>query len=79
MCRGCSQTNSRSPPSVFRSPHLPRPQRSLPNAAAAVREFQRDEAEMAERLGVVPGSTNAVPESHDEKPKSKPSRRNKSN
>ncbi|MBL9138033.1 MAG: hypothetical protein JNK85_19355 [Verrucomicrobiales bacterium] len=34
-------------------------QRSLPNAAATVREFQRDEAEMAERLGVVPGSTNA--------------------
>lgn len=38
--------------------------RSLPNATAAVREFQSDEAAMAERLGViVPGNTNALPES----------------
>lgn len=35
--------------------------RSLPNAAAAVREFQSDEAAMAKRLGVVPGDTNEVP------------------
>ncbi len=35
--------------------------RSLPNAAATAREFQKEEAEMAERLGVIPGDTNAVP------------------
>lgn len=33
--------------------------RSLPNAAAAVRDFQKKEAEMAERLGIQPGVTNA--------------------
>ena len=49
--------------------------RSLPNAAAAVREFQADEAEMAERLGVIPGQTNAVSESSSSKSKS--SRRSK--
>ncbi|MGE3312356.1 MAG: hypothetical protein AB7O66_20515 [Limisphaerales bacterium] len=37
--------------------------RTLPHAAATAREFQKDEAEMAERLGVVPSNTNAVPES----------------
>lgn len=36
---------------------------SLPNAAAAVRQFQSEEAEMAERLGVTIGDTNAVPSS----------------
>jgi len=49
--------------------------RSLPNAASAVREFQADEAEMAERLGVIPGQTNAVSESSSSKSKS--SRRSK--
>jgi general secretion pathway protein D len=47
---------------------------SMPNAAAAVREFQAQEAEMAERLGVMPGSTNALPE-----PDSKSSRRSRRN
>jgi general secretion pathway protein D len=53
-------------------------QRSLPNAAATVREFQRDEAEMAERLGVVPGSTNApaVDTEKTTKSKSRKSRKN---
>lgn len=45
---------------------------TLPNAAAAVREFQAKEAEMAERLGVLPGSTNALPE-----PETKSSRRSR--
>lgn len=36
--------------------------RSLPNAAAAAREFQQKESEMAEKLGVVPGSTNLPPD-----------------
>jgi len=49
--------------------------RSLPNAAATVREFQQDEAEMAARLGVIPGDTNAVPESTASEKKS--SRRKK--
>jgi general secretion pathway protein D len=49
--------------------------RSLPNAAAAVREFQRDEAEMAERLGVIIGDTNSVPDSATSEKKS--SRRKK--
>jgi hypothetical protein len=40
-------------------------QRSLPHAAAAVRQFQKEEAEMAERLGVVPGVTNAPPDGAD--------------
>ncbi|MCC6232355.1 MAG: hypothetical protein IT580_06900 [Verrucomicrobiales bacterium] len=50
-------------------------QRSLPNAAATVREFQREEAEMAERLGVTPGSTNQPP--IDAGKESKSSRRNR--
>lgn len=37
-------------------------QRSLPNASATLRDFQRNEAIMAEKLGVVPGSTNPPPE-----------------
>lgn len=45
-------------------------QRSLPNAAVAVRDFQREEAAMAERLGVTPGNTNA-PAADPEPPKSK--------
>lgn len=35
-------------------------QRSLPNATATVRQFQQEEAAMAERLGVIPGSTNVL-------------------
>ena len=50
--------------------------RSLPNAAAAVREFQSEEAEMAERLGVIPGDTNAAPSSASS-PDKKGSRRKK--
>jgi general secretion pathway protein D len=51
-------------------------QRSLPNAAAAVRNFQREEARMGERLRVVPGVTNAPPEdSAGKKPRS--NRRNR--
>lgn len=49
-------------------------QSSMPNAAAAVREFQAKEAEMAERLGVLPGSTNALPE-----PETKSTRRSRRN
>lgn len=37
-------------------------QRTLPNAAATARDIQRQEAIMAERLGVIPGSTNAPAE-----------------
>lgn len=46
-------------------------QRSLPNAAATVREFQREESEMAERLGVVPGSTNTPTAGSEKTEKSK--------
>lgn len=48
--------------------------RSLPNAAAAANQFQKEESEMAERLGVVPASTNAPP-AEDTKSRSKSSRR----
>ncbi len=50
-------------------------QRSLPNATAAVREFQRKEAEMAERLNVIPGITNAPPD-EPERPRRRSRRRN---
>ena len=52
-------------------------QSNLPNATATVREFQKEEAEMAERLGVTPGSTNALPDQADTKGKS--SKRSKKN
>jgi general secretion pathway protein D len=50
-------------------------QRSLPNAAATVRQFQKEEAEMAERLGVVPGLTNAPPEDANPRRNSRRNRR----
>jgi type II secretory pathway component GspD/PulD (secretin) len=50
--------------------------RNLPNAAATAREFQQEEAQMAQDLGVIPGNTNAVPV--DSGKKSKSSRRKKS-
>ncbi len=51
--------------------------KSLPIAAATARDFQKEESELAERLGVVPGSTNApaAENSKDSKSKSKSSRR----
>ncbi len=44
--------------------------RSLPNAAATMRQMQREEAEMAERLGVTPGSTNQPPAEVEKESKS---------